>query len=493
MQLSGELAKTLLELSPDATVVVDSAGTIVFANAQVEQAFGYSPAELEGQSVEILLPQQYRDVHAKHRARFATQPQPRGMGGGLALLGLHKRGETFPVEVSLSPVRSRDGLLVVAAIRDATLRRDTERHLVEANRAKSRLLAAASHDLRQPLQTLNLLNRAASRHAGTNAALQGILERQQLSLDTMAALLASALDVSKLDSGAVTVNIAPNPIGAVFDRLRSDFEPQAAEKGLALVVEPTQEGALTDPELLQRLLGNLLANAVRYTHQGTIRLSCQRSGQELAIVVRDTGIGIPPDQTERIFDEFYQVDHGTQRPEGLGLGLSIVRRLSALLKASISVDSQLGEGTVFTVTLPRAELATHTAAATNTATLSAGGRVLVVDDEPAVAHATSLLLELEGFDVRIATCESEALEHARAVTPDVIVSDYHLRGGQTGLDVVNAVRDQLHRAVPAIFITGDTSKLAFAQQQLEKISLLCKPMRADDLLAAIHRQIGRVG
>ena len=492
MQLSGELAKTLLELSPDATVVVDSSGTVVFANAQVEQAFGYSPGELEGQRVEVLLPPQYRDVHVKHRGRFAAQPKPRGMGGGLALLGLHKNGTTFPVEVSLSPARSANGLLIVAAIRDATVRRDTERQLVEANRAKSRLLAAASHDLRQPLQTLNLLNRAAARHAGTNAALQGILERQQLSLDTMTALLASVLDVSKLDSGAVAVNIAPSPIGAIFDRLRSDFEPQAADKDIELVVEPTQEGGLTDPELLQRLLGNLLANAVRYTHQGTIHLRCTRSGEQLAIVVRDTGIGIPPDQTDRIFDEFYQVDHGTQRPEGLGLGLSIVRRLAALLKTSINVESQLGQGTVFTVTLPRAELITTTPAATDTVTLATGGRVLVVDDEPALAHATSLLLELEGFDVRTATCEIEALEHARATRPDVIVSDYHLRGGETGIDVVNAVRKHLGAAIPAIFITGDTSKLAFAQQELENISLLSKPMRADDLVAAIRIQLDGV-
>jgi len=492
MQLSGELAKTLLELSPDATVVVDSTGTVVFANAQVEQAFGYSPTELEGRPVEILLPQQFRAQHVEHRGRFATQPRPRGMGGGLALLGLHKKGQTFPVEVSLSPVRSQGGLLVVAAIRDATVRRDTERQLVEANRAKSRLLAAASHDLRQPLQTLNLLNRAASRHAGPNAALQDILERQQLSLDTMAALLASALDVSKLDSGAVAADIVPSPIGAVFDRLRSDFEPQATDKGLELVVEPTAEGGLTDPELLRRLLGNLLANAVHYTHHGAIHVSCRRSGEELAIVVRDTGIGIPADQLDRIFDEFYQVDHGTQRPEGLGLGLSIVRRLAALLKASISVDSELGRGTTFTVTFPRAELVATTAAPTDAVSLSTGGRVLVIDDEPAVAHATGLLLELEGFDVRIATCESEALEHARVSRPDVIVSDYHLRGGQTGLDVVKAVRRQLSTAVPAVFITGDTSKLAWAQRELERTSLLSKPMHADDLVTAIRNQIGGV-
>jgi PAS domain S-box-containing protein len=489
MNISGELAKTLLELAPDATVIVDAAGTIVFANAQIEQTFGYSPRELEGLDVEALLPQRYRDGHIGHRNGFATQPRPRAMGAGLALLGLHKNGREFPLEISLSPVHDGGETLVVAAVRDATNRRDTERQLVEANRAKSRLLAAASHDLRQPLQTLNLLNRAAQRHIGGNAALRNVIERQQLALDSMAALLASALDVSKLDSGAVPVEIAATPLDTIFTRLRSDFEPQAADKGLQLVVEPTREGGLTDPELLQRLLGNLLANAIRYTHHGNVTLRCERAGDEVAIEVRDTGIGIPATEIERVFEEFYQVDHGTQRPEGLGLGLSIVRRLAALLKAAVTVESEVGRGTTFTVSIPRAEVTAPATETVATPAPAARGRVLVVDDEPSVAHATSLLLDLEGFDVDVATCEVEALAHAQRAAPDVIVSDYHLRAGQTGLDVVNAVRASLTRTIPAIFVTGDTSKLAAAKTKIEKCTLLSKPMRADDLIIAIRSQL----
>src|SRR5512143_878139 len=221
MTLSGGLATTLLELAPDATVVVDHNGTIVFANARIEQTFGYSPTELTGCSVDTLLPPRLRAGHAGHRAQFSAAPKPRPMGRDLTLLGLHKNGREFPVEISLSPVPSDGGPLVVAAIRDATVRRETERQLSEANRAKSRLLAAASHDLRQPVQTLNLLNRAALRHAGANAALRNVLERQQLALDTMAALLTSVLDISKLDSGAVKPEIAAPPIASIFDRLRS--------------------------------------------------------------------------------------------------------------------------------------------------------------------------------------------------------------------------------------------------------------------------------
>ena len=491
IRLSGELAQNVLELAPDATVVVDREGTIVFANAQVERTFGYAPNELAGQSVDVLLPARFHPKHAEHRARFALQPKPRAMGEGLTLFGRHKGGHEFPVEISLSPVRSDDGLLVIAAVRDATVRRDTEQGLIEANRAKSRLLAAASHDLRQPVQTLTLLNQTALRHAGTNPKLTEILERQQAALGTISQLLASVLDVSKLDSGAVKPAIADCPIDDVFDRLRSDFGPHAEDKGIALLVEPTAEAGRTDPELLRRLLGNLLSNAIRYTARGRVRVVCSGSGEELSITVRDTGIGIPRDELGKVFEEFYQVDRGAQRPEGLGLGLSIVRRLSVLLNHKIGIESVVAEGTAFTVTLPRAALATtavRSAAATSDAPIK--GKILIVDDEAAVAHATGLLLELEGFEVSVANGMSEALGRLETVRPDLIVSDFHLRGTETGADVVAAVRARVGTKVPAIFVTGDTSKVARAGADLGNTTLLSKPTQADELLSAVQRHLG---
>jgi PAS domain S-box-containing protein len=493
MKLSGELAQNVLELSPDATVVVDAEGIIVFANAQVERTFGYASSELAGQSVDVLLPARFQPTHADHRARFALQPKPRAMGEGLTLFGQHKAGHEFPVEISLSPVRTNEGLLVVAAVRDATVRRDTEQSLNEANRAKSRLLAAASHDLRQPVQTLTLLNQTALRHAGTNPTLTEILERQQIALGTISQLLTSVLDVSKLDSGAVKPAITDCPIDGVFDRLRSDFGPHAEDKGIALLVEPTAEAGRTDAELLRRLLGNLLSNAIRYTTRGSVHVGCSGSGAELAITVRDTGIGIPRDELGQVFEEFYQVDRGAQRPEGLGLGLSIVRRLSALLGYKIGIESVVDEGTAFTVTLPRVALATTAArgpAATSDAPIK--GRILIVDDEAAVAHATGLLLELEGFEVSVANGKTEALERVRRARPDLIVSDYHLRGAETGADVVAAVRARVGTQVPAIFVTGDTSKVARASTDLGNTTLLSKPTQVDELLSAIQRHLGAI-
>jgi PAS domain S-box-containing protein len=490
MDLSGDLARTLLELAPDPTVIADAKGTIIFVNAQVERTFGYASHELLGAAVETLLPERFRDAHPKHRQQFAGQPKSRPMGAGLSLYARHKDGHEFPVEISLSPVATAEGPLVVAAVRDATLNKDKEAQLIAANRQKSHFLASASHDLRQPLQTLNLLNRAARRQAGGHAALSMVLERQQIALDSMSALLASVLDISKLDSGAVIAAPKPSPLDDVFNRLRSDFEPQAADKGLALIIEPTPEFALIDPELLRRLLGNLISNAIRYTRSGEVRVACRPRGVELLIEVVDTGIGIPSDQLERVFEEFYQVDRDAQRPEGLGLGLSIVRRLAQLLDCKIDVESALGKGTVFRATIRRAELVPEAETHTSADARALGGRVLIVDDERAVAEATSLLLELEGFEVSIASSEQEALERVRTRVPDVIVSDYHLRGGETGVRVVDAVRHRLRRAVPVIFVTGDTAKPAIADSQMENARLMNKPVRADDLVEAVRSGIG---
>jgi PAS domain S-box-containing protein len=486
MELSGALARTLLDLSPDATVVVDASGTVVFANAQIAETFGYEPAELIGQPVEKLLPERFRDAHPHHRERFGQYPKPRPMGAGLALHGLHKNGREFPVEISLSPVAATEGFLVVAAVRDATVRQDKEERLVEANRAKSRFLAAASHDLRQPLQTLNLLNRAGTRQAGENAALRGILQRQQRALDSMSSLLASVLDISKLDSGAVVATPTVFPVDEIFDRLRSDYEPQAADKGLELVLERSKESGHSDPELLRRLVGNLVSNAIRYTSRGSVRISCTARGNELVIEVRDTGIGIPAGELDRIFEEFYQVDRGTQRPEGLGLGLSIVRRLGALLQCAVDVESTPGVGTAFRVSLPRAEVAMPEPEAAVESDAGGGGRVLVIDDEPEVSEAIGLLLELEGFAVNVVSCKRDALEAVLLDKPDVVVSDYHLRGGETGLDVVNAVREQLHLAAPVVFLTGDTARSALGDSNLDRAVVLNKPVRADELLAAVR-------
>jgi PAS domain S-box-containing protein len=488
MELSGQLARDIFDAAPDPIVIVTADGTIAFASAQITQVFGYAPAEVLGREVECLLPERLRRKHPAHRRRFFTQPVVRPMGAGLELYGLHKDGHEFPVEISLSPIQTDQGLLVISAIRDVTTQRDAERALAEANRAKSRFLAAASHDLRQPLQALNLLNGVAERNTQEGSLLRTIVERQQRALDSMSGLLNSLLDISKLDAGMVAPEIKHFAVDGVFARLRSDFEEQAREKGIELAIEDCALGAYTDPELLQQLLMNLIANAVRYTHLGHVTVTCRRQDANLVFEVGDTGLGIPREEMDRIFEEFYQVDRGTRRPEGLGLGLSIVKRLMTLLGYELDVESHPGEGSVFRVTVPAGEVPAAIIAQPEPSVAAAGKRVLIIDDELAVAHATSLLLSVEGFDVDIASSQLEAIATAATHAPDLIISDYHLRGGETGAAVVSAVRDALHAEVPVVFVTGDTAR-AIADHGLKNAQLLTKPLRGEELLKTIRRQL----
>jgi PAS domain S-box-containing protein len=461
---------------------------IAFANAQVEHVFGYEQGELDGREVECLLPERFRAGHPAHRYRYFERPDARPMGVCLDLYGLHKNGREFPVEVSLSPITTAQGVLVISAIRDVTNQRETERQLAEANRAKSRFLAAASHDLRQPLQALNLLNGAASRQAGEHATLKAIFEQQQRALDSMSGLLNSLLDISKLDSGLVALRPAHFAMEEVLERLRADFGEQAQAKGIELVIDRSAESAHTDPELLGQILMNLVSNALRYTASGRIAVSCRRQGEKLCCAVADTGFGIERQHVDRIFEEFYQIDSGTRRPEGLGLGLSIVKRLSVLLGLDLDVESTPGRGSVFSVSVPVGEMVAERESASGLAALPSGMRVLVIDDEPAVADATRMLLETEGFDVDVAGSGNEARASTARRLPDVIVSDYHLRGGETGATVVAAVCASLGRSIPVVFVTGDTGR-SVPQEIPDHSEFLTKPLTSDALLKAMHRVV----
>ncbi len=490
MYVKGELARHLLDAAPDPIIVANQRGEIVFANSQVKEVFGYEPAELLDRPLEVLLPERFREAHRRHRDGFFAAPRPRAMGAGIALFGLHRDGREFPVEVSLSPLFAESGLLVSSAIRDVTAQRETERRLAAADRAKSRFLAAASHDLRQPLQALNLLNKAIARQVDDNELAASIVAKQQEALGSMSALLNSLLDISKLDAGVVVPNPVDCDADEILDRLRVNHEQQALEKGLRFTVSGCRAAVYTDPALLQQILANLVGNAVRYTLEGEVAVSCRDSGdRHVRFEVRDTGLGIANDELERIFEEFYQIDHGSQRPEGLGLGLSIVKRLAALLGFELEVTSSPGRGTAFSFAVERGRNRGVAPVAPAPAARAAGGTILIVDDERPVAEATKMLLEIEGFGVRLATCEREALAEARAHRPDLVISDYHLRGGETGLGVALSVRRELQTEIPVVFVTGDTSKLSAEAANLGSADFLTKPLEPDDLLAIVRRRL----
>ncbi len=489
MDVSDGLATQLLDAAPDPSIVIDVNGRILFVNERIKDVFGYDPAELIDQNMEVLLPERFRDLHPNLRSGFFDNPGPRPMGSGLELYARRKDGDEIPVEISLSPVSTPDGMLVYAALRDVSVQKELQQQLRKVSLAKSRFLAAASHDLRQPIQALTILNSVARRIA-TDQGHQSIIAKQQKSLDSMARLLNALLDISKLEAGIVKPDITDCEVQNIFDDLHAEFDEQARMKGLELIIEPCGDVARSDSRLLTQILENFISNAIRYTHEGFVRLRCEHKAAFIRLEVLDTGLGIAPEEIGNIFEEFQQASAGSTRPEGLGLGLSIVKRTAELLGCGLDVDSKPGKGSAFCVVVPqgkRSELSATDLELAFRAT-SATGTILVVDDEPAVLDATAIFLELEGFDVVTASSGAEALERMAGKSPDLIITDYHLRGGETGAEVIRSIRAQGGGDIAVIVVSGDTSD-ALALQDLEDAGFLAKPVNTDELLTEINRRI----
>jgi PAS domain S-box-containing protein len=497
--LPSDLVGSVLDSTPDAMIIIDSEGVIVFANRQVSALFGHERADIVGQRVEILLPERFRQRHIGHRRGYTDNVRVRPMGAGLDLFGMRKDGTEFPVEISLSPI-GRDGeVRVAAAIRDVSERKRVEQALMEArrdaehaNRAKSRFLATASHDLRQPLQTLGLLNGALRRMVRDPECLE-VLSQQEEAIDAMSRLLNALLDISKLESGAITLALTDFSVAPLFETVRRDFAGVAGTKGLRLAVDCPAVEVHSDPALVTQLLRNLLSNAVKYTQRGTVELRCERSAAGLRVEVRDTGIGIPTDQIALIFDEFYQIGVSPNSSrDGYGLGLSIVQRIARLLDLEIDVTSTPGEGSVFAFELPIATGETKRATETSPleaqpAAGTAGHRVLLVEDEPGVRNAMRMLLRMEGFRVIAAATAAEALsELADDAEFDIVISDYHLEEGRTGTEVISAARAKLGGSLKAVLVTGDTSSAIRELQADEHLRIISKPINSGDLLALVR-------
>jgi PAS domain S-box-containing protein len=492
--------RDLLDAAPDALLIVDHDGSIVFANAQTEAVFGYPRGELVGQGIEMLVPPRLRAEHASHRARYGAEPRKRPMGSGLDLTAVRKDGSEFPVEISLSPHRTANGLLFSAAIRDITHRVDIERELrrarsqaEQASSAKSRFLAAASHDLRQPLQAAILYNNVLKRRLDGTAQAETV-GKLQSSLEALRDLLNRLLDVSRLEAGAITAEVSVVSVRILFERLEDEFAPQAQEKGIGLRMRPGDWRVRSDPQLLEQLLRNLVSNALRYTEQGRVLVGCRPAGAELRIQVWDTGIGIPPRELEAIFDEFYQVSNPERhRQAGLGLGLAIVRGLSQLLGHPVRVRSELGRGSVFEVRVPLS--GPHAARAEAPPIRAARRRhalIAVIDDDDEVLDGLRLSLEQSGHEVIAGPDPDAVLRSARRLgrPPDVILTDYRLGESVTGAEAIARLRRELGEAIPAIVITGDSSSATLREVRAAGHPVLHKPVDPDQLEDLIAKSLG---
>ncbi len=404
----------------------------------------------------------------------------------------------------ISPYRTQDEAVegVVITFADITERKRAadameaaKRDAQRANIAKSRFLAAASHDLRQPLQTLALVQGLLAKAVEGEAAQKLVALLDQTSA-AMSGMLNTLLDINQIDAGTVSVETVDFPIDDVLRRLADEFTYHANAQGLALRTVPCSLSLRSDPRLLEQTIRNLLSNALKYTQQGRILLGCRRKGAALSIEVWDTGIGIPGSELQTIFEEYYQVDNeARERSRGLGLGLSIVRRLADLLGYRVRVESRLGKGSVFAVDVTLPTHATQAAAdrqvgseETETAH-RAGGAVLIVEDDPEVRDLLDLLLKGQGHDTATAPDGIAALDLiARGdIQPDLILADYNLPNDMNGLQVAAKLRGILHRRIPVIILTGDISTDTLRAIALGDCVQLTKPVKAEDLIQIVQR------
>jgi len=411
---------------------------------------------------------------------------------GYVLLFVDRQSRAVVAQIRL---RYENEQLVEQLKRQNALAEQARARAEEANRSKSLFFAAANHDLRQPLHSLGLFA-TALRNNSAGRSSQALVDQILQCIESLEQLFDNLLDISKLDAGQVEVKREIVPVDAVFDRVRSTFSVPAQDKGLRLTVRHSKMMLATDATLLFRVLSNLVSNSLRYTENGGILVACRRRGNVAKVEVWDTGIGIPAEQHERIFEEFYQLNNPSRdRSRGLGLGLATVRRIVQLLGHPLWLRSTVDRGSRFTVEVPIADpTRVQSVAATieqKVPNLIGGKLIVVIDDEESVRLGMQSLLESWGCKCITAMDSAEALRSIDGRSPDFIIADLRLRGESTGIDAIRDLRAQLGNSIPAVLISGDT-----ATEQLRKVSaagltMMHKPLKAVRLRALLNHEFAK--
>ena len=402
------------------------------------------------------------------------------------------------------PYRAHDNDVegVVITYIDITERKNTAKDLEAAkhqaetaNIAKSRFLAAASHDLRQPLQAMALLQGLLSKISQGERA-RHLIERLDETLGSMTGMLDTLLDINQIDAGTVQAERVTFPISELMERLHNEFSYGAQSLGIDFRYVGYRAAVISDPGLLEQMIRNFLSNALKYTRAGRILLGCRRRGDFLSIEVWDTGIGIPAEELEAIFEEYHQLDNAArERVRGLGLGLSIVQRLGRFLGHPVKVRSQLGKGSAFSVEVDLDPAADSKALAGIVAQTKyvrrriKSGQILLIEDEPEVRDLLTQFLEVEGYQVAAAGHGPDAIALVRsaALRPDLILADFNLPGGMTGLEAAIAIQGELGRNPPIVILTGDISTGAIRAMADQDCLLLNKPVKLPELSDVLSR------
>jgi two-component system, chemotaxis family, CheB/CheR fusion protein len=402
----------------------------------------------------------------------------------------------------IQPYRTHEGTTagVVITFADITERKATraaleaaQRESERANLAKTRFLGAASHDLRQPLQALTLIGALLGKSVHDNQT-DELVTRLGQTIDGMTGMLNALLDINQIDAGIVHPVPDSVPVQDILTKLGRDFFYTAAAQGLKLRVAPCGSHIYTDARLLEQMLRNLLANALKYTPRGGVLLGCRHHGATLCIEIWDSGIGIPAVQLQEIFEEYRQIDNvARERSRGLGLGLSIVQRLGELLGHQVRVRSWPGRGSVFSIDVPitqasaRPSLALAAAPPSAASSSSSAGNILVVEDDPDIRQLLQTFLAGEGHHVLAAADGAEALSLATAaIRPDLIITDYNLPGQMNGVALIDILRAQCKSELPSIIVTGDIGGATLRNIAEHGCIQLNKPMKLSALTSAIQ-------
>jgi two-component system CheB/CheR fusion protein len=418
----------------------------------------------------------------------------------------------------MHPYRALDNGVegLVITFTDITERKRAAKALMDARQeaelataAKSRFLAIASHDLRQPLQSLAFLQGLLAKSVKSDQAKE-LVEKLDQTLGSMSGMLNTLLDINQIEAGVVRPELLTFPISDMLDRLRDEFTYLARAQNLRFTVVSCSLSIRSDPRLFEQMMRNLISNALKYTRKGRVLVGCRRREGLVSVEVWDTGIGIAEKNLKAIFNEYHQVDNDArERSRGLGLGLSIVHRLGDLLNQRVRVRSLPGKGSVFSIeaTAPRTNEAARVRAAPASDADAAEdflrkGKILVIEDDPELQDLLAVLLKDTGHRVAVASDAAGALDFVSegGLRPDVILADYNLPNGLTGLEAIARIREKLHHRIPAVILTGDISAETLRQVALQDCVQLNKPVKLprlaqliQDLLPASHSRMPAAG
>jgi len=494
-QASTDLSN-LLNSSAVATIFLDAQLRIKIFNPRMQELFSLIDSDI-GRPLADLLPKfadptLLADATAAQSTGTPSEHEIRAEQGGWYLRTVApyriEGGQIAGAVVTFADVTQ----LKLADINSTAAQRFAEEAQATAERAnqgKSKFLAAASHDLRQPLQTLELLHGVLERRVADPES-RATLAQLGDAVVHMTELLDSLLDVNRLESGEISPEITDFSVAPVMARACEELAPVAASKGLQLRVVPCSSVIRSDRRLLARMLSNLLTNAVKYTDHGKVLVGCRHRGGTLRIEVWDNGIGIAADQLDAIFEEFYRVARSDTGRSGLGLGLYIVQRFAQLLDHTVEVWSAPGKGTMFALVVALADGAAERALwERRVAEETSAPVILLVEDDPLQRDALRTLLELEGYRIMTAATGKEALAQLgepTSVRPHVVVADYNLPGGMTGLDTIRKVRRAMGEQLPSVVITADRSSTVRRTIEADGIMSVSKPVRTAELVSAVE-------